>query len=288
MKVVAYTDLPLPLLCRGKVRDVYDCGDKLLIVATDRVSAFDVVLNEPIPHKGSVLTKLSKFWFEQTHKVVRNHFITDDLSAFPSQIRDVCEGRAMLVQKASPLPLECIVRGYITGTAMKEYKNDGSICGIKLKEGLVEAERFIEPIFTPTTKAELGKHDQNLTFEEASALIGAELAEEVRKKSLALYSFALEYALKRGIIIADTKFEFGLINGKITLIDEALTPDSSRFWSSRDYKQGVVQASFDKQLIRNYLEQTRWNKTPPPPALPQEIIVQTSAKYTEIMNILIA
>jgi phosphoribosylaminoimidazole-succinocarboxamide synthase len=286
MKVVTHTDLPLPLLCRGKVRDVYDYGEKLLIVATDRVSAFDVVLNEPIPYKGSVLTKLSKFWFEKTHKLLRNHFITTDMSAFPADIRNIADGRAMLVHKAAPLPVECIVRGYITGSALKEYKNTGEVCGLKLKAGLVEAERLSEPIFTPTTKAEQGAHDQNITFDEVKKLIGSDLAEQVRESSIKLYSYALEYALRRGIIIADTKFEFGLINGKLTLIDEVLTPDSSRFWNKKDYRAGVEQASFDKQLIRNYLERIKWNKTPPPPTLPEEIIVQTAEKYTEIMNIL--
>ncbi|MDR2401788.1 MAG: phosphoribosylaminoimidazolesuccinocarboxamide synthase [Deferribacteraceae bacterium] len=287
MKVLTMTDLPLPLVCRGKVRDLYDYGDKLLIVATDRVSAFDVILNEPIPFKGSVLTQLSKFWFEKTYKIARNHFITTDLSSLPPEIRSVCEGRAMLVHRATPLPVECIVRGYITGSALKEYKRSGEVCGIKLKEGLAESERLPEPIFTPTTKAELGKHDQNMTLDEVKDLIGEEMAEEVHQRSLALYSFAQEYAVKRGIIIADTKFEFGLVNGKLTLIDEVLTPDSSRFWSRDDYRSGYEQASFDKQLIRNYLERVKWNKIPPPPRLPQEVVSQTSAKYTEIMNILI-
>jgi phosphoribosylaminoimidazole-succinocarboxamide synthase len=287
MKVITHTDLPLPLLCRGKVRDVYDYGEKLLIIATDRVSAFDVVLKEPIPHKGNVLTKLSKFWFEKTYKIVRNHLISTDFRNLPADIRHIAEGRAMLVQKAVPLPVECVVRGYITGSAMKEYKRTGGVCGLKLKSGLMESERLPEPIFTPTTKAEQGAHDMPITMADVKNAVGAELAEEVREKSLELYTYAAEYALGRGIIIADTKFEFGTVGGKLTLIDEILTPDSSRFWSKKDYRIGVEQASFDKQLIRNYLENIKWNKMPPPPNLPDEIITQTAAKYTEIMNVLI-
>jgi phosphoribosylaminoimidazole-succinocarboxamide synthase len=280
------TDLPdLKLFKRGKVRDIYDLGDRILIVATDRISAFDVVLPSAIPHKGKVLTKLSSFWFDFTRDLVPNHLITSDFRRFPEELRRywTLEGRAMLVRKAKPLPVECVVRGYISGSAWREYREKSSVCGIKLPKGLRESDRLPEPIFTPATKAETG-HDINITEEEVQRLIGGELAEFVREKSIAVYEKAAAYAERRGVIIADTKMEFGLSGDRVILIDELLTPDSSRFWPKEGYSPGRAQPSFDKQFVRDYLESVGWDKRPPAPELPEHIIERTSQKYLEALE----
>jgi len=275
----------LPLLVRGKVRDVYAVGDDhLLIVTTDRLSAFDVVLRDPIPGKGVVLTAVSNFWFNRTGSIVPNHL--SDLSlndVLPDdRERAEVEGRAMVVKKLKALPVEAIVRGYLIGSGWKDYRNSGQVCGIPLPEGLQLADKLPEPIFTPSTKAEMGDHDENIDFEETCALLGEKLAEQVRDVSLEIYSRCAEYALERGIIIADTKFEFGLDeSGNLVLIDEVLTPDSSRFWPASSYTTGVSPASFDKQFVRDYLETLDWDKTPPGPVLPDEVIEKTAAKYRE-------
>ena len=274
---------------RGKVRDIYDLGDTLLLVASDRISAFDVVLPEGIPGKGRVLNLISKFWFEQTKDIIRNHMISTDVNDYPSEFRkyrEMLEGRSMLVMKTKPLPVECIVRGYIAGSGWKEYRNSGSICGIPLAAGLLESSELETPIFTPSTKAEAGTHDENISFGRAAELLGRELAERVRDVSIALYSRARDIAEKKGIIIADTKFEFGIDeeSGELVLIDEALTPDSSRFWPRDEYKPGGAQKSFDKQLVRDYLESLEWDKSPPAPSLPADVIRKSSEKYKEALE----
>jgi phosphoribosylaminoimidazole-succinocarboxamide synthase len=274
---------------RGKVRDIYDLGDKLLLVASDRISAFDVVLPEGIPGKGRVLNTISRYWFEQTEDIVRNHMISTDVGDYPGEFRkyrEVLEGRSMLVIKTKPLPVECIVRGYIAGSGWKEYRERGSICGIPLPPGLPESSKLETPIFTPSTKAEAGTHDENISFERAAELLGRGLAEKVRDMSIALYSRARDIAEKKGIIIADTKFEFGIDEktGEFILIDEALTPDSSRFWPRDEYKPGGPQKSFDKQFVRDYLESLEWDKRPPAPSLPPEIVRKTSEKYKEALD----
>jgi phosphoribosylaminoimidazole-succinocarboxamide synthase len=283
-KVVTKTEFPdLPLLLRGKVRDIYDFGDKLLIVATDRISAFDVVMPDPIPDKGKILTKLSKFWFDFVKDIIPNHMISVDVDDFPlglKKYREILDGRSMLVEKAEPLPIECVVRGYISGSAWEEYKKNGVVCGIKLPDGLEESSKLHEPIFTPATKAKEG-HDENITFDDVKRILGQELAERIRAISIEVYKRASEYAEKRGIIIADTKMEFGLKDEKLILIDELLTPDSSRFWPMEDYAPGKAQKSFDKQFLRDYLISIGWNKTPPAPNLPEEIIEKTRRRYIE-------
>ncbi len=273
---------------RGKVRDIYDLGDKLLIVASDRISAFDVVLPEGIPGKGRVLNQISKYWFGKTEDIIQNHLISTDVDDYPEEFqkyRDVLKGRSMLVKKTKPLPVECIVRGYITGSGWKEYQRDGSVCGIPLPAGLVESSKLENPIFTPSTKAEEGEHDENITFEKAAELIGRDLAEKVRDVSIALYSRARDIAEEKGIIIADTKFEFGIDEktGDLVLIDEALTPDSSRFWPKDEYKPGGSQKSFDKQFVRDYLSSIDWDKNPPAPSLPPDVIEKSSEKYHEAL-----
>jgi phosphoribosylaminoimidazole-succinocarboxamide synthase len=281
----------IKLLNRGKVRDIYDLGETLLIVATDRISAFDVIMPNPIPGKGRILTEISRFWFEKTKSIIDNHVIATRVSDFPQILRsyeDILETRSMIVRKAEPLPVECIVRGYISGSGWKSYKESGTICGIELPAGLTESARLPEPIFTPSTKEELGAHDINIGFEKASALIGRDTAEKVRTTSIALYMRGVEIAEQRGIIIADTKFEFGLCNGELILIDEVLTPDSSRFWPKQTYRPGGPQKSFDKQYLRDYLLSIDWNKTPPAPELPQEVIDNTLQKYTDALNRLTA
>lgn len=286
MKVVLSTDLPgLRLFKRGKVRDMYDLGDRLLMVATDRISCFDVVLPNGIPYKGEVLTRISCFWFKFTERIVPNHVITCNFDEFPEELRahEVLRNRSMIVRKTKPLPVECVVRGYISGSAWKEYREKGTVCGIRLPSGLSESDRLPEPIFTPTTKAGEG-HDVNMTYEEVARTIGGDLAERVREKSLEVYTAASKYAEKRGIIIADTKFEFGLHNGKLMLIDELLTPDSSRFWPADQYSPGRAQISYDKQYARDYLESTGWNKCPPAPSLPEEVVLATSRKYIEALR----
>jgi phosphoribosylaminoimidazole-succinocarboxamide synthase len=273
-------------VARGKVRDIYDAGDKLLIVATDRLSAFDVILPTPIPDKGRVLTQLSLFWFNLLKDPIPNHVLS--ATEFPAPFAEYQEelaGRTMLVRKTEPLPIECVVRGYISGSGWKDYIATGKICGVALPAGLQESDRLPEPIFTPATKAATG-HDENISFERAASLVGSERVKQVRDVSLELYGRAAAYAEPRGILLADTKFEFGLFNDELIWIDEALTPDSSRFWPAAQYKPGGPQASFDKQFVRDYLESIRWPKTPPGPELPSEVVAATRAKYREAYRIL--
>ncbi len=281
-------------LRQGKVRDVYsaDDGRHLLIVASDRISAFDHVLPNTIPNKGSILTRLSNFWFDKTRDLVANHIVDTqpDLTGWQDDGRwrmDQLAGRSVLVKKACPLSIEAIVRGYLVGSGWKEYQKSKTVCGIALPAGLTEADRLPEPIFTPSTKAEAGAHDENIPFEKAVDLVGRETAERVRDISLRLYSFAAEFAKERGIIIADTKFEFGIIDDELILIDELLTPDSSRFWPADTYRPGSSPPSFDKQFVRNYLENIRWNKQPPVPTLPEEVVARTAQKYEEALRRLI-
>ncbi len=282
---VLTTDLgELNLLSRGKVRDIYDCGDTLLIVTTDRISAFDVVLPEGIPHKGKVLSQLSAFWFEVMSDVIPHHLISMDSGDFPPVCRNyehILKGRSMLVKKAQPLPVECVVRGYLAGSGWKEYQETNSICGIPVKEGLKESASLGEPIFTPSTKAELGDHDENITMEKVQEMIGGALADRLKEVSITLYKKGREMAREKGIIIADTKFEFGLVEGELILIDEVLTPDSSRFWPEDEYEPGRAQRSFDKQFVRDYLLTLTWDKQPPAPHLPEEIVGKTSERYLE-------
>ncbi len=273
----------LKLFRKGKVRDVYDLGDKLLIISTDRISCFDVVLSAGITSKGRVLTALSCFWFEFLKGVLESHFISADVDKYPTGLkkyRDVLDGRSMLVKKSQPLAVECIVRGYLSGSGWKEYQEKQSVCGIRLPAGLKESDRLPETIFTPSTKADIG-HDQNVRREYVEKLIGKDHAKQIASLSVAIYEKASAYALSRGIIIADTKFEFGIYNNKVILIDEALTPDSSRFWPQEGYIPGRPQPSFDKQFVRDYLETLNWNKIPPAPVLPDEIVVKTTQKYLE-------
>ena len=279
-----------PLINRGKVRDLYDLGDQLLIVSSDRISAYDSVLASGIYAKGEVLTQLSKFWFSLTEDIVENHYITDDIAGFSQKLADdldVLQGRSMVVKKAKPLPIECIVRGYITGSGWAEYKKQGTVCGLKLNDGLVESEKLSEPIFTPSTKAEQGEHDENINFEQCVNIVGSDIANKVKDLSIAIYSKARDYAESKGILIADTKFEFGTLdNGEIILIDEVLTPDSSRFWPNALYEAGRGQESYDKQIVRDYLTSIGWDKKPPPPKLPDEIAEKTSNKYIEVLDLL--
>jgi phosphoribosylaminoimidazole-succinocarboxamide synthase len=282
---VLTTDLgELNLLSRGKVRDIYDCGDTLLIVTTDRISAFDVVLPEGIPHKGKVLSQLSAFWFEVMSDVIPHHLISMDSGDFPPVCRKhehILKGRSMLVKKAQPLPVECVVRGYLAGSGWKEYQETNAICGIPVIEGLKESASLGEPIFTPSTKAELGDHDENITMEKVQEMIGGALADRLKEVSITLYKKGREMAREKGIIIADTKFEFGLVEGELILIDEVLTPDSSRFWPEDEYEPGRAQRSFDKQFVRDYLLTLTWDKQPPAPHLPEEIVGKTSERYLE-------
>jgi phosphoribosylaminoimidazole-succinocarboxamide synthase len=289
MKVIRETQFAgLPPAARGKVRDIYDLGDKLLIVATDRLSAFDVILPTPIPDKGRVLTQLSLFWFDLLKDVIPNHVLSaTDFPAPFDKFQDELAGRSMVVRKTQPLPIECVVRGYVSGSGWKDYRVTGKICGIPLPTGLRESDRLPQPLFTPATKAASG-HDENISFEQAASLIGKDLAERVRAVSLELYSrAAAAYAEPRGIILADTKFEFGLLRNELIWIDEALTPDSSRFWPAAHYRPGGPQASFDKQFVRDYLERMQWPKTPPGPELPPEVVEATRAKYREAFRILV-
>ena len=283
--IITETDLKgVKLLHRGKVRDIYEVDDMLLIVATDRISAFDVVLPNPVPDKGRILTQISLFWFDMLSDIVPNHIIASDVKKFPEILHpfaDQLEGRSMLCRKAEPLPIECIVRGYITGSGWKDYQKSGQVCGIKLPEGLRESDKLPEAIFTPSTKADVGQHDENISFQAASGSIGGETAEKVREISLKLYNTAAQYALERGVIIADTKFEMGLYQGDLILIDEVLTPDSSRFWPADSYEPGKPQPSFDKQFVRDYLETLDWDKKAPGPELPEEIIEKTRRRYIE-------
>jgi phosphoribosylaminoimidazole-succinocarboxamide synthase len=284
-KPVLKTDFPdLKLAGRGKVRDIYDMGETLLIVTSDRISAFDVIMNEGIRDKGYVLNQISIFWFRLMEDIIPNHIIATSVRDFPVECHkyaDILEGRSMLVRKAKPLPAECVVRGYLAGSGWKDYRQTGAVCGISLPPGLVESDRLAEPIFTPSTKAELGTHDENISFAEMVELCGRETAERMRDVTLRIYSRARDIAADKGIIIADTKFEYGLYKGEMIIIDECITPDSSRFWPKDLYRPGGTQPSFDKQFLRDYLETLDWNKSAPPPPLPEEIIRKTGEKYME-------
>lgn len=279
----------LKLVARGKVRDIYDLGTRLLIVSTDRLSAFDVILPNPIPKKGQVLNKLSAFWMDKTKDMVPNHLISSEVKDFPQDLQKFkvdLDGRSMLVRKASAFPVECVVRGYIIGSGWQDYKKTGAVCGISLPSGLRQADKLSEPIFTPSTKAELGAHDENISFSKTVDLLGIDDANWLRDTSLKLYEFGAKWAEQRGIIIADTKFEFGVIDGQRSLIDEALTPDSSRFWPMDQYQPGISPPSLDKQYVRDYLELIKWNKEPPAPVLPDEVVRNVSEKYVGIYKIL--
>lgn len=291
-KIITQTNCPeLKLLNRGKVRDIYDLGEHLLIVTSDRISAFDVIMDEGIPQKGYVLTEISKFWFDQMADLIPHHLVATEVDDFPAithQYRDQLEGRSMLTKKAQPLPIECIVRGYLSGSGWKEYQRDGSLCSIPLPAGLTQSDKLPETLFTPSTKAEIGEHDENISFEQAAELCGQELTQQVSDISIAIYERARKLADTKGIIIADTKFEFGMFDGQLIWIDEALTPDSSRFWPKDLYQPGQAQPSFDKQFLRDYLETLDWNKQAPPPKLPQEIVTKTGEKYLEALKLLTA
>lgn len=279
----------VPLFFRGKVRDVYDLSDALLLVATDRISAFDHILPSPIPQKGVILTQMSRFWMEKFQDIIPNHLLNRDLTDLiqdPEELRSL-EGRAEVVKKAKPLPVELIVRGYLAGSGFKEYQKSGTVCGIKLPQGLKQAEKLPEPIFTPSTKAPQGQHDENISYEQMAGLIGNDLAAQAREICLNLYTLAAEHAKSRGIIIADTKIELGLFQDKLILIDEVFTPDSSRFWPEKEYQIGVSPPSFDKQFVRDYLNSTGWDKNSPPPTLPPDIVKKTAEKYHEALERLI-
>lgn len=291
MKVVVKTDITAyPLLSRGKVRDIYNVDEKtLLIVTTDRMSAFDVIMNEPIPYKGVILNQITLFWMEKFKNIVPNHLLESDVNRFPEALapwKDELEGRAVLARKADPLPVECIVRGYITGSGWNDYQASGSLCGYALPPGLQESDKLEPAIFTPSTKAELGQHDENLSVAQAAHLLGNDMARQVEQTALALYEAGRAYAASRGIIVADTKFEFGFIDGKLHLIDEVLTPDSSRFWPADQYKAGQGQPSFDKQYLRDWLKAQPWDMQPPPPPLPEDVIRITADKYKEAYEII--
>ncbi len=289
MATIVQTEISeLRLLSRGKVRDIYEHAGNLLIVTTDRISAFDVVLPTPIPDKGRVLTQLSAFWFGLTGSVVENHLITTDVGqmGLPSNVDlDELEGRSMLVKKADPLPVECVARGYIIGSGWADYQRTGEVCGIKLPSGLRQADRLPQTIFTPATKATTG-HDENIDFERTVKIVGQDIAEQIRDFTLQLFQLGHDHARSRGIILADTKFEFGIVDGRIVLIDEVMTPDSSRFWDIKTYQVGTSPPSYDKQFVRDHLEASGWNKEPPPPELPQEVVSSTSRKYLDALELL--
>ena len=287
-KVILQTNFPkLNFVKSGKVRDIYDLGEYFLIISTDRLSAFDVIMGQGIPFKGKVLTKISEFWFNYSKDIIKNHLITTDVNQFPKECMEYAEdliGRSMLVQKADVVQIESVVRGYITGSGWVDYKKTDEVCGIKLPKGLVESEKFPEPLFTPATKAEIGLHDENISEEKAKEIAGIETIEFMKRKTIDIYKNAVEFALGKGIIIADTKMEFGKIGDEIILVDELLTPDSSRFWPLDKYEKGKSQESFDKQFVRDYLISIKFNKQPPPPVLPEEIIEKTSEKYLEALE----
>ncbi len=286
-KVILHTNFnDLKQFKKGKVRDIYDLDDSLLMVSSDRLSAFDVIMNDGIPYKGQVLTKISEFWFKYVEDIIDNHIITTDVDDYPDVCKPYAEDlkdRSMVVKKAELIPLECIVRGYVSGSGWNDYKKYGSICGIKLPDGLRESDKLEEPIFTPSTKAEIGDHDENISEEKAKEIIGEERYNILKEKAITIYKKAANYALEKGIIIADTKMEFGLYEDEIILIDELLTPDSSRFWPLDEYEPGRAQNSYDKQYVRDYLLSINFNKQPPPPKLPEEVINNTSAKYIEAL-----
>ena len=296
MRVVTQTNITeYPLLSRGKVRDIYEIDEEtLLIVTTDRMSAFDVVMNEPIPHKGVVLNQITLFWMDKTADIVPNHILERDVARFPKKLApyaDMLEGRSVLARKARPLPVECIVRGHIAGSGWKDYVKTGQVCGYTLPKGLRESDRLEKPLFMPSTKAEIGRHDQNISTDEAAALIGRDMEQKLEDASIRIFERAREHARQKGIIVADTKFEFGLVpddhgETRLTLIDEVLTPDSSRFWSAKDYAPGRSQPSFDKQYLRDWLSAQQWNYAPPPPTLPDEVIAKTRNKYLEAYSLL--
>jgi len=290
-QAVYQTDIQeVPLLQQGKVRDIYDMGDALLMVATDRISAFDVVMPEPVPDKGKVLTRISVFWFDRMRSIIDNHIIASDVAQYPAELQPYKEqlrDRSMLVRKTRPLPVECVVRGYLSGSGWKSYQKSGEVCGIAMPSGLRESDPLPEPVFTPSTKAEAGAHDENISFEEVVERVGQETAERIRELSLAIYRKGAAIAEERGIIIADTKFEFGFDGDQLILIDEVLTPDSSRFWPKATYQPGGPQESFDKQYLRDYLLSLDWDKNPPAPSLPAEVIANTRKKYLEALNCLV-
>lgn len=287
-KVILQTDFPkLNFVKRGKVRDIYDLGEYFLIISTDRLSAFDVIMNQGIPYKGKVLTKISEFWFDYSKGIIKNHLITTDVNKFPKECMEYAEdldGRSMLVKKAEVVPIESVVRGYITGSGWADYKKSGEVCGIKLPAGLVESEKFLEPLFTPATKAEIGLHDENISEDQAKEIAGVDTINFMKTKTIQIYNNAVEFALSKGIIIADTKMEFGKVGDEIILVDELLTPDSSRFWPLENYEKGKSQESFDKQFVRDFLVSIKFNKQPPAPDLPEEIIQKTSEKYLEALE----
>lgn len=277
----------LKLFKRGKVRDIYDLGEYYLMISSDRLSAFDVIMNQGIPHKGEILTQISKFWFDFTTDIIDNHVITMNVDQYPEECnpyKDVLKNRSMLVKKAELIPVECIVRGYLSGTGWNDYQKYQSICGIKLPSGLVESERLPEPIFTPSTKAEIGEHDLNITIDKAKDLVGSKIYNILEETALAIYNKAYNYAIEKGIIIADTKMEFGILGNKVILIDELLTPDSSRFWPKENYQKGRAQDSYDKQYVRDYLLSINFNKQPPAPDLPEDVIANTSSKYKDALK----
>ena len=288
VQAVCETDFSdIKLLKRGKVRDIYDLGDKLLMIATDRISAFDVVMPDPIPDKGKILSKISLFWFDAIKSLVQNHVISSNVAEYPAECRKYSEeldGRSMLVKKAEPLPIECVVRGYLSGSGWSSYKEYGEVCGIRLPKGLKESDQLPEPVFTPSTKEEVGTHDINIDFDETVKKIGRKLAERVKELSIEIYIKGSKLAAQKGIIIADTKFEFGIVENEIIIIDEVLTPDSSRFWPKDSYKPGGPQLSFDKQYLRDYLISIKWNRKPPAPSLPKEVIDNTRSKYMEALK----
>lgn len=286
-RIILETNFPnLKLAKRGKVRDIYDMGEHFLIVSTDRLSAFDVIMAQGIPYKGQVLTKISEFWFKFSENIIKNHLISTDVNDFPDECKEYADdlkGRSMLVKKAEVIPIECIVRGYISGSGWNDYKKTGEISGIKLPEGLVESEKLPDPIFTPSTKAEIGLHDENISLKDAENIADKDTIDKVKNATLRVYKEAAGFALSKGIIIADTKMEFGFYNNEIILVDELLTPDSSRFWPQNKYKKGGAQESYDKQFVRDYLLSINFNKQPPPPQLPEDIIQKTSEKYLEVL-----
>ena len=289
-QAVCETDFgDIKLLKRGKVRDIYDLGDKLLMIATDRISAFDVVMPNPIPDKGKILSKISLFWFDAIKPLVQNHVISSNVAEYPAECRKYSEeldGRSMLVKKAEPLPIECVVRGYLSGSGWSSYQERGEVCGIRLPKGLKESDQLPEPVFTPSTKEEVGTHDINIDFDETVKRIGRKLAEKIKELSIEIYIRGTKLAAQKGIIIADTKFEFGIVDNEIIIIDEVLTPDSSRFWPKDSYKPGGPQLSFDKQYLRDYLISIKWNRKPPAPSLPKDVVDNTRSKYMEALKCL--